>query len=236
MNESNVPSQMLAGPREVWISCVGPGPYDDSLVILDGELYRDRVQSSSIIRDVAATNRVPSLTCIYVTAESAAARHADLTCSQPFTRFLAGELVPWIESQIGTHRRYWLCGLSLSGMAAAFAAVQHPEVFRGAVCQSPSAWWNDEWLAANLPAKLSPTSRFWISVGDEETAEGISHPPTGLLQRVSQLASCNKLAQSLASRGAMVRYSEFQGGHDPSCWAKELPAAVAWLLDSAPEE
>jgi enterochelin esterase family protein len=201
-------------------------------VILDGELYRDRVQVVPIIRDLAEANRLPPLTCVYVAAESAAARHAELTCSGPFTRFLVDELIPWTEGQLGTHSCYWLCGLSLSGLAAAYAAIQHPEIFRGAVCQSPSAWWHDEWLATNLPVVLPSASRYWISVGNQEIDEDVSHPPTGLLQRTSQLASCNKLALSLAEHGATVRYSGFAGGHDPACWAKELPAALDWLLEN----
>lgn len=38
-------------------------------------------------------------------------------------------------------------------------------------------------LASALPGIRS---RHWLSVGDEEVAEDVSHPPTGMHQRVSQ--------------------------------------------------
>ncbi len=121
----------------------------------------------------------------------------------------------------------------MSGLAAAFAVLRHPIVFSGALCQSPSAWWNDEWLAGSLARHGTRGSRFWISVGNEELQEGVSHPPTALFQKASQLASVRNLVERLIGSGNRVRFNEFCGGHDPACWADELPHALAWLLESA---
>ena len=56
--------------------------------------------------------------------------------------------------------------------------------------------------------------------GDQEN---ISHPPSGLFQRSSQLDSVRRLARKLYGCGAKCNSTEFSGGHDPACWAKELP-------------
>jgi enterochelin esterase family protein len=202
-------------------------------VLLDAELYRDRVRAPPIVNELQASGRLPPTTCIYVAAVNGAARHTELTCSGPFAEFLAVDLVRWIEKNVGRFARSWLCGLSLSGLAAAYTAIYRPAVFQGAICQSPSAWWNDEWLAANLPRQPVRSGRFWISVGNEELDENATHPPSGLFQRTNQRDSCRRLAQQLEACCDKVRFAEFSGGHDPACWARELPDALTWLMEGS---
>jgi enterochelin esterase family protein len=161
----------------------------------------------------------------------AAQRHIEYTCHEPFADFLGLDLVVWIEQNLGKHERYWLCGLSLSGLAAIYTALRHPQVFSGAIGQSPSAWWNREWLTKSLPQLAPITGRFWISVGDRELDECVSHPPTGLYQEVNQLDSCRNLSQQLTANGADLKHVEFAGGHDPQCWARELSDALQFLVD-----
>lgn len=170
------------------------------------------------------------MTSVWVSAIDGAGRHRDFTCNEAFADFLAIDLHKWIEEVVGHHERYFVSGLSLSGLQAAFSVLRYPQTFAGALCQSPSAWWNDEWLAGELQTSLPNKNRFWISVGDKEIQEGMTHPPSGLLQSVSQLDSCRRLAAKLAACGADVRFSEFAGGHDPQCWGEELPAALHWLM------
>lgn len=73
-------------------------------------------------------------------------------------------------------------------------------------------------------------SRIWISVGDRETATGISHSPTGMFQKTSQIASVKHLADRLKKVCDEVVFKEFLGGHDTACWAAELPEALAWVI------
>jgi pimeloyl-ACP methyl ester carboxylesterase len=51
-----------------------------------------------------------------------------------------------------------LAGLSLSGLAAAYAATRHPAVFRAAVCQSPAFWWERGRFAEELHTRARPVS------------------------------------------------------------------------------
>jgi enterochelin esterase-like enzyme len=225
-----VTSELLVGPRKVWVQSAVAESAADCLIFLDAELYIERVKAPEIVRALQTTGGLASVTCIYVSNVDAAARHVDFTCNERYAQFLATELLRWIEETVHRHERYLLCGLSLSGLAAAFAAVRHPGVFAGILCQSPSAWWNEEWLAASLVPAGNPPCRFWISVGDQELQENVSHPPSGLFQKTSQLASVRRLAQLLKATGNEVRYAEFSGGHDPQCWAAELPEALRWLV------
>lgn len=230
-----VTSKLISGPRKVWVQRAVTGAASDCVVFLDGELYLQRVQASKTIDKLQGEGRLPPMDCIYVSSVDATARHTDYICNEMFSEFLAGELRRWIAGAVRRHERYALCGLSLSGLSAGFTALRHPDAFFGAVCQSPSAWWNDEWLATSLAPQAPGHGRFWISVGNQELEEGVSHPPSGLIQTTSQLGSCRRLARQLAGCCAALHYSEFFGGHDPICWATELPEALSWLLQGDAE-
>lgn len=228
-----VPSERLDSPRQVWVQMPPAGPVTQAVVFLDGELYTERVKAPEIVAALQAESHLATTACIYVSYADPVARHAELTCNVEFAEFLVADLTGWIERNVGTCRRLFLCGLSLSGLEAAFAARSYPAVFAGAICQSPSAWWNDEWLTAAVGNEAAYGGRLWLSVGDREREAGVSHPPSGLRQDTSQLDSVRRLAKALAGMGKNLHYTEFSGGHDPACWAAELPAALLWLVEMA---
>ena len=58
-----------------------------------------------------------------------------------------------------------IAGLSLSGLAAAYTATRHPAVFRAAICQSPSFWWERGRFAEELPPVTQDGPESWICVG-----------------------------------------------------------------------
>ncbi|MES2922621.1 MAG: alpha/beta hydrolase-fold protein [Verrucomicrobiota bacterium] len=229
--EFEISSDLLPASRKVWVQDSISPPAEDCLILLDGEMYRDRVVAPELIRDLQETGRIPPLACVYLSLVDTASRHADLACNESFSRFLASELLAWIERTIGHHERYFIGGMSLGGLAAAFTVLSQPGIFAGALCQSPSAWWNDEWLAGSVTEGSLP-QRFWLSVGRQELQKGIAHPPSGMLQKICQLDSVRHLTSALTDAGHETRLAEFDGGHDPACWAAELPEAMDWLMKS----
>jgi iron(III)-enterobactin esterase len=130
--------------------------------------------------------------------------------------------------RLGYH--HIVVGLSLSGLAAAHAALAHHRQFRAAICQSPSFWWNDEQFCSSLPQPVG--SAFWVSVGDQETTRGISHPPSGMIQQTSQIEACQRGCDALKAAGYNVNYRVFQGGHDPARWREDLVLALPRVAES----
>jgi len=78
-----------------------------------------------------------------------------------------------------------------------------------------------------------PRPALWLSVGSEETATGVSHPPTGLFQRVSQIEGVKRAADRFEALGATVRYNMYSGGHAAAPWRAELAPALTWLVVGA---
>jgi enterochelin esterase family protein len=228
MTPLEIPSARIGGTRRIWLQPPITAPAIRCVTLLDGELYLERVRAPAIVEKLQRDGNLPPTTFVYVSSLDAAARHRDFTCNEDYTSFLVHDVLPWIERSHGRFEWHYLGGLSLSGLAAAFAILRYPGVFAGGLCQSPSAWWNGEWLTSSIAN--SSQGRFWISVGDQEVQKDINHPPTGLYQGASQLDSVRRLNERLRETRCTVRSLEFCGGHDPLCWASELPAALRWLM------
>lgn len=161
------------------------------------------------------------LRCAWLHSGDPPDRHRDLTLSEDFLRFLEREVLPRLGA-IDV-----VVGLSLSGLAAAHASFRRPHLFPRAVCQSPSAWFDDERLVRELRDAGGADAPAWISVGRGEVEHGVSHPPTGLFQGTSQLDACGRLAEAW---GPTARFAPFDGGHDFACWSAELVEALSWVL------
>lgn len=217
MEEQIVSSASGEYTRRVWRL---EGAKDEPLcVFLDAEFYLDRMDVAAILPGLT------SATCLFVSHVDGATRHPDYTCNPRYAEFIVNDVLGAFDGKDG----HLICGLSLSGLAAAHMALIYPEIFPRAICQSGSFWWNDEWLTANIP----PTQgKFWISVGDQETEAGISHPPTGLRQDVSQIDGARRVAEALREQGADVKFQPYSGGHDFTGWLKELPQAMMWISGS----
>jgi enterochelin esterase-like enzyme len=216
--------------RKVWVQPALAGQVKDCLIFLDAEFYIGSVQAPPIVANLQKAGDLPPVASIYLSYVDFVARANDCTCNHTFASFVATDLCRWIEQKVGRFERIFLCGLSLSGLAATFAALQHPTTFWGVLSQSPSAWWNDERLTNSLTAEDRTDSRVWISVGDQESQENVMHSRDGLFQKASQRDSVRRLAEKLEGLCREVHHEEFPGGHDMTCWAEELPRALQWLM------
>lgn len=218
--------------RNVWLL----EPLEDQptklAVFLDGEFYVNRMEAPAIIHQLQQRGAIPSMACLFVSHIDGLARHQDLICNPAYTDFIALDVVDWVRQRYPTLAQddHLIAGASLGGLAAAFTALIYPQVFSRCLSQSGSFWWHDEWLTSTLAPISSPASKFWLSVGDQETSSGISHPPTGLLQDVSQVEACEHFAKALKARHHPVHDRVYEGGHEFKPWQEELPEALQWLL------
>jgi enterochelin esterase-like enzyme len=219
--------------RRIWKLYPESGRPSCAAIFLDGELYLEKVKAV-LLRQLEAERNIPPTLAVFVSSCSAAARHSDYTCDADYAAFLSQDLVPWLlnsHAEIGDVMA--MVGLSLSGLAVAHAALTYQSQFRAAICQSPSFWWNDESWSSSLPPASGSRPAFWISVGDQETDRGVSHPPSDLLQQKSQIESCERGCDALREAKYNVNYRVFQGGHDPERWREDLVLALPWVAKSA---
>ena len=223
----SIPSPALGTARMAWLEPSG-AVSKPLCIFLDGELYLNMVGAKKIVSKVRKEGILKDRRCVFVSYGTIAERHEDFACDPRYSRFLVKELIPAItEARKVPDGGHMLVGLSLSGLAAIFIAIRFPQVFPKTISQSPSAWWDGEWLSQHMGKRSLRDSRFWVSVGSKETDTDVRHAP-GLHQQTSQLDSSRRLAAALREKHGNVRFSIFDGGHQMECWGNELPNALRW--------
>ena len=217
--------------RSAWL-VEGPRTDHSLCVLLDGEHYRDGVQAAPIFSALMQRGSIPPMTLVFVSNGGSAARHADYVGDPQFARYIAEDVVTQVRARVPSvsAERHLICGLSLSGLAAAHIALLYPARFPAALCQSGSFWFEPDALARLARERPPVKTRFWLSVGDEETATNVSHPPTGLFQSITQIAGVERARAVLEETGGDVSYHRYRGGHAFEPWRAELGDALQWLL------
>lgn len=210
--------------RKVWI--FDNSGSDRLAIFLDAEFYLDRMNILPILESLP-------ISAAFVSYVDGACRHSDFTCNPNYGQFISENVTNYVQNKLPnvSDHGHLICGLSLSGLAAAHLWLTNPSLFSGVLCQSGSFWWSQEWLTFQL-SSLEPRGKAWVSVGDKELDKGVSHPPTDLRQDESQVVACENFARELQRVGSAVHFQTFNGGHDLACWRSELPTALQWLLKS----
>jgi len=89
-------------------------------------------------------------------------------------------VLPWVRQNYNITfepSRTIVGGASFGGLAAAFVAMKHPEIFGNVLAQSGSFWWKPEtddeyeWLTRQFVASPKLPIRFYLQIGLLEGAE-----------------------------------------------------------------
>ncbi len=197
------------------------------LIMFDGEESENLLKAPVILDNLFAEKRIPPMVAVFL-VQPYERREADLGCSRSMNAFLVNELMPWLRAQHGIRTeagRAVVAGSSLGGLAAAFAALEHPEVFGRVLSQSGAFWWGKtdserEWLTAEVTSMPRRDVKIYMDVGLMETKGGA----------ISQLETNRRLVKVLRAKGYEVIYREFNGPHAFPCWRSEFPDALVSLL------
>ena len=218
-------SKILGNERRVWVYTppdYSPksGPYN-LLVLFDGWFQKDVNRAPNILDNLLAKGAVPPLVVVMISNLSLEDRLLNLGCYPPFNEFLTQELIPWVRKNYrvtSDPAQTIVGGQSRGGLAAAFAALQHPEIFGNVYSLSGYFSWkvreadteqeNEEqdadygWLIRQYVEAPKLPIRFYLIVGLLERGEdGLQNPN-------------RHMRDVLQAKGYVVGYKEFSGGHD----------------------
>ena len=207
-------------------------------LFLDGESYWRDMDAIPLLNELLEEAKLPPMTIALVGHVSDAARHEDYTCNGSYAHFIGGTVMPWLNREVSGlyDRGHIICGLSLSGLMSVYLTLQYPQHFSGCISQSGSHWWKHEWFVARALAQSPVNDRFWMSVGDKETEVNVKHPPTGLLQDISQIEGVETVVRVLEEIGGTVHYHKYHGGHSYQFWRDELGQALHWVTNNKREQ
>lgn len=233
-SQHSITSQLLKNQRTLWvIEPAQPTSAPNLLLILDAELYRQRVKVNKILDTLTSNGILKNTLIVQVASLDRETRFRECPCHAPFADFIAHELLPWIHQRfpgVQASDRRAIVGLSYTGLAASYTALKHEGLFTHVISQSGSYWSNDCWLTRNYEnAPLSHPPAFYLDVGDQETQTNVQHT-TNLLQTISQIEGVERFQAMLQKNGYTHRYDTFQGHHSAEDWARTLPNALKWVF------
>ncbi|MFC4069272.1 alpha/beta hydrolase-fold protein [Actinoplanes subglobosus] len=189
-----------------------------SLVVFDGHNSREVLRVPETLDNLVAAGRIPACTAIFVHLPDAT-RDDELGAVPALRDFIASEVMPFARTTWGTPDtggRNVVAGASRGGLAAAYLALELPELFGAAICQSGSFWWGPdgepEWLTRQVTARPPVDVRFYLDVGAAETTPG----PNGL----TQIDVNRRMRDALLARGYDLHYAEYAGSHDYVNWRR----------------
>lgn len=214
------------GGRRVWVY-TPPGyrpagrPYR-LLVLFDGWQYTHTIPVPTILDNMIADGALPAIVAVMIDKKE---RVKELYLNPSFADFVAGPFMKWVRARYNvtrSPRESVVGGVSLGGVAAAYTALRHPEVFGGVLSQSGAFQYrheDHEGLIRRFTKSARQPVRFYLEAGLLEVNE-----------TPSLLHTNRHLRDVLEAKGYAVTYSEFNGRHDAVCWRGSLSQGLAALL------
>jgi enterochelin esterase-like enzyme len=185
------------------------------LVAFDGGFH----DMAPVLDDLIARKKVPPIVVVGVVNRQGM-RTTDLGYSEPFAKFVAGELLPFAHKHFhaATHRaRTIIGGQSRGGGMAAFVGLQHAAAVGNVLCVStaienepgtfpPTRFWlrgDDGWIVARYLDRPRLPLRFFVAAGRFDTSLW-----------TDRLVNNRRFRDMLRGKGYPVTYFESFGGHD----------------------
>lgn len=235
----NIESKILGNERRVWV--YSPVKYTAELgrplsllILFDGWAYANLMPTFTILDNLIAAGEIPPTVAVLQDSLESEVRLKEYVYYQPFNDFLVTEFLPWVLAKYAVTsdpRQTIIGGSSAGGLAAAYAALEHPEIFgnvlsqSGAFSQTP-AWESDfGWLARQYALREKAALRFHLDAG---TLEKNSYRE--VRGKPSTLEANRNMRDALEAKGYEVHYVEFSGGHDYVNWQGALGEAIKALL------
>ena len=233
LQKSEVESAALGGKRTV--SVYSPAGHQSSklplLLLFDAGTYLTDLSAQVMLDNMIDQHAIPPVVVVFV--ESGEHRNEDLSPNPAFQRFISADLMPWLNTHflISRDRRlHVIGGLSLGGLAAAYTAFSHPELFANVLSQSGSYWWSDDYLRVPLP---SPNAGWMVRQFAEAPPKPIRfYMSVGVWEGAGMLSNTRTLRSVLLGKGYEVTYREITAGHNGVNFQATFPGAIITLLGS----
>lgn len=238
VEETKFVSKQLGNTRELWVYT--PPGFDSReskqsfplLLVFDGGEYVSSVPTPTILDNLVAAKRITPVIAIFV-GNPDGQRDSELIANPQFADFIAGELIPWAKERYpisSSPDKNIVAGSSAGGLAAAFVAFRHPEIFGNVLSQSGAYFFappeddEPEILPRTLSTSALKSIRFYVEVG---TLEGNGESFKG----VNMLSSNRHFRDVLLAKGYPLTYHEFVGGHSDLNWRSGFASGILALSD-----
>lgn len=191
------------------------------LYVQDGDDYVSMGRLATLLDQLTAEKQIAGVIAVFLPVDKAKRRaryHPDGAEHQAYKRFLAEEVVAYVDRHYSTYplgSARTLLGESLGGVVSLFTALTYPHTFGQVASQSAAM---DEELNRRVAAMEIPVHlHIYLEVGTDETAVDTSR---GTLDLV---AGNEALRDLLQQKKVTLTYETFSGDHTWGYWQQNLP-------------
>jgi enterochelin esterase-like enzyme len=127
-------------------------------VFLDGKQYIDEIHAPVILDSLTNAKKIPPGIAVFLAApEDGNQRYQTYHTNDQFTHFVGEEFIPALQNrpELNAAATCTLTGFSLSGLAATYIGLKHPELVSNVVSQS-GAFWTDSAGSSQILRKEMP--------------------------------------------------------------------------------
>ncbi len=229
------------------------GPPNALVILFDGEDLAEDPYPLRTLNNLIAAAKIPPTVMVFV--ENVPRRRVvDLVANPEFADFMATELVPWVRSHYNVtkdQKQTVLTGYSAGGLASAYVAFRHSEVFGNVLSLSGAFWWSFEHNGGVCGPRCPDSGGTGGEDSKDATTEGnfmvkqfLASPKLPLRFYLAAgtfeidrnggggdiLESTRDLRDVLLAKGYEVHYEQFVGGHDGLSWRGTLADGLLALI------
>ena len=200
------------------------------LIAQDGRDYFTLGRIARVIEKLMQSNEIDNTIIVGIPYKDVEDRretyHPDGVKQAKYQRFLAEELVPYIDQEFPTYQMGMgrcLIGDSLGGTVSLMTALSYPHTFGKVVLQSPYV--DDSVMGAVMEFNEPHLLNIYHVIGTEETTVETTRG------KVKDFLTPNRELHSLIDRKSFPYfYDEFQGNHTWTYWQPDLHRALQLML------
>ena len=230
------------------------GPPNALLILFDGEDLADDPYQLTTLNNLIAAAKIPPTVAVFVN-NVPRRRLVDLVANAEFADFMATELLPWVRSHYNVTKdpkQTVVTGYSAGGLASAYVALRHSEVFGNVLSLSGAFWWSFEHNGGVCGSRYPDSGGTGGEYSKDATTEGnfmvkefLASPKLPLRFYLTAgtfeidrngaggggiLENTRQLRDVLLAKGYYVQYQQFVGGHDGLSWRGNLADGLIALL------
>ena len=197
------------------------------LIVHDGHDFLEYASLRTVLDNLIHRLEIPEMVVALTDPGQRLLEYANFA---PHARFIADELVPWLESRFpltGRPADRCLMGASMGAVAALSTAVRYPERFGRLLLESGSFAFTD---IGESPRRGPIESVVGFVNAFRERPRKVAERAFVSCGRYESLIVENRsLVPTLQSAGMEVRYVEARDGHNWENWRDRLRDGLTWL-------
>jgi len=200
------------------------------LIAQDGRDYFQLGRIGRIADELLGKKEIENVIIVGIPYQSVEDRrrkyHPDGEQHQSYIRFLAHELVPYLDQEFPTYQMGMgraLIGDSLAATVSLLAAMQYPHTFGKVLLQSPYV--NEQVLSAAKNFSQPSLLNVYHTVGEKET-----EVKTTSSSEKDFLTPNRELSKIFNEKNYSYFYDEFAGDHTWTYWQPDLKRAIKMMF------